>query len=112
MTRVHALRAPLLPLSQLGLRDVAGAAFAAMLGAFTPVGAAGAVAYAAVVGFARVFYWYHWVGDVVAGACISFCSAAVVMLLFGGRDKLMQAYPPSAQVPMGKGLVFLQARLL
>ena len=73
--------------------SMGGAAFAALLGWYTPLGVPGAVAYSALVGFARVFYWFHWIGDVIAGALLSGSASFFVVWAFGGKSELDKAYP-------------------
>jgi len=41
-----------------------------------------------VAGFGRVYYWYHYVGDAIAGAAVSYAAAAAVSFVF--------AAPPQA----------------
>ena len=36
-----------------------------------------------VAGFGRVYYWYHYVSDVVAGALVSYTSAFIVGAAIG-----------------------------
>lgn len=45
---------------------MAGAAFAVLLAWYTPLGRWGGLVYAVLPCFARVYYWFHWVGDVIA----------------------------------------------
>eukprot|EP01047_Picozoa_sp_COSAG01_P067430 COSAG01_NODE_9522_length_2421_cov_7.783376_2_plen_223_part_00 len=68
-----------------------GAAFAALLYWYTPAGALFSVLYACFVGFARVFYWFHWIGDVLVGMAISGLSSFAVMRFCGGYAGLAQS---------------------
>jgi membrane-associated phospholipid phosphatase len=45
---------------------MAGASFAVLLAWYSPLGLWGGLAYCALPCFARVYYWFHWIGDVIA----------------------------------------------
>ena len=48
----------------------------------------GGLAYGILPCFARVFYWYHWVGDVLAGAAVSFLASQIVIFYNGGPEAM------------------------
>lgn len=48
----------------------------------------GSLAYGSLPCFARVFYWYHWVGDVLAGATVSFLASQIVIRYNGGVEAM------------------------
>jgi hypothetical protein len=55
---------------------------------YTPIGMWGGLAYGCLPCFARVFYWYHWFGDVVAGATVSFVASQLVLHINGGAEAM------------------------
>ena len=48
----------------------------------------GGLAYGSLPCFARVFYWYHWVGDVFAGAAVSILASQIVIRFNGGVEAM------------------------
>lgn len=54
----------------------------------TPLGVWGGLAYGCLPCFARVFYWYHWVGDVLAGATVAFLASQIVIHFNGGVETM------------------------
>ena len=64
--------------------SMGGAAFGVMLAYFTPLGFWGGVCYAALPAFARVYYWFHWLADVLAGAATAALAGQIVLWLNDG----------------------------
>ena len=54
----------------------------------TPLGMWGGLAYGSLPCLARVFYWYHWLGDVLAGAAVSFLASQIVLWFNGGAEAM------------------------
>ena len=61
-----------------------GAAFGVMLAHFTPLGFWGGAIYSALPAFARVYYWFHWLADVLAGAATAGLAGQIVLWLNDG----------------------------
>ena len=68
--------------------SMAGGCFAALLAWYTPLGCWGGIAYACLPMFARVFYWFHWVGDVLGGALTAFTASQIILWWNGGVEKM------------------------